>query len=284
MLNSTKTSLLILLLAVSLTGPLAGRCPVGDLNGDCRVDLRDLQVFAGQWLGAAGSSADINKDDEVGLNDFTLLAENWHRTGVPLVINELLASNTSCVYDPQGESDDWIEIYNASDASIDIGGMYLTDDPARPAMWQIPPGTIIPARGYLLVWADNDTDDAGLHANFKLDVEGEEVGLFDTDGRTLIDVISFGEQTTDISYGCYPDASDDLRFFGYPSPRAQNNGAYLGEVADTKFSHDRGFYDAPFSVTITTKTEGATILYTLDGRLPHDLSTRGCNQAGLEIF
>ena len=40
------------------------------------------------------------------------------------------------------------------------------------------------------------------------------------------------------------------------------------QVADTQFDHDRGFYDAPFSVAITTETAGATIRYTTDGSLP----------------
>jgi len=61
------------------------------------------------------------------------------------------------------------------------------------------------------------------------------------------------------------------------SPGAQNEGGYLGEVADTKFSHNRGFYDAPFYVTIATETEGATIYYTLDGSEPYDVSGRSAN-------
>ncbi|GAF67865.1 unnamed protein product, partial [marine sediment metagenome] len=124
-------------------------------------------------------------------------------------------------------------------------------------------------------WADNDTTDIGLHANFKLDADGEEIGLFDTDSITLIDSAAFGDQTTDISYGRYPDASDNLRFLGEPTPAAENNGAYLGEVADTKFSHKRGFYDTPFFVTIATETKDAVIYYTLDGTAPYELIGQG---------
>ena len=39
-------------------------------------------------------------------------------------------------------------------------------------------------------------------------------------------------------------------------------------VGDTKFSHDRGFYESPFEVTIATATPGATIVYTTDGSEP----------------
>ena len=105
---------------------------------------------------------------------------------IPLVINELMASNDTIIRDPQGQYDDWIEIYNYGTDAIDLGGMYLTDNLSAPTKWQFPANnstlTTIPAGGYLLVWADNDTADYGLHANFKLDAGGEEIGLFDSDG------------------------------------------------------------------------------------------------------
>ncbi|UCD27343.1 MAG: chitobiase/beta-hexosaminidase C-terminal domain-containing protein, partial [Planctomycetota bacterium] len=197
---------------------------------------------------------------------------------IPLVINEFMASNDSSVRDPQGQYDDWIEIHNFGSDAIDVGGFYLTDNLSIPTKWQILDGipilTTIPPQGYLLIWADNDIEYSGLHANFKLDAEGEEIALFDSDGSTLIDSIVYPDQTTDISFGRYPDANDDYRFFAYPTPGQQNIAAFLGQVADTKFSHNRGFYDTPFSVTIATETEGATIYYTLDGSEPYDLSGR----------
>jgi len=247
--------------------------PLGDLNFDRRVDFEDIQVLAQQWLSPPESSADLNNDEEVGMIDFALLAEDWHQSNVPLVINEFMASNNSKYADPQDEYDDWIEIYNASRVDIDVGGMYLTDDLTEPAKWQIPndnpSATTIPAGGYLVIWADGDTQDTGLHANFNLNAAGEELGLFNTDANTVIDSISFGQQTVDISYGRYPDASGNLRFFGYPTPGEENNAGYLDIVADTKFSQDRGFYDTPFSVTITSETEDATIYYTFDGSEPY---------------
>ena len=198
---------------------------------------------------------------------------------LPLVINELMASNSSVSRDPQGQYDDWIEIHNYGGDAIDIGGMYLTDNLSAPTMWRIPvnnpAATTIPPGGYLLIWADNDTNDAGLHANFKLSADGEEIGLFDSDGVTLVDSITFGDQTTDISYGRYPDANDNQLFFSFPSPGAQNVSVYSGDVAEAEFSHNRGFYTTPFSVTIATETDGAVIYYTLDGSEPFDTESSG---------
>jgi len=254
-------------------------CPVSDLNGDCEVNFLDIHVFAEQWLAPPESSADLDRDDEVDMSDFALLADQWHQTGIPLAINEFMASNSSCIRDPQGQYDDWVELYNYGTDAVNVGGMYLTDNLSVPTKWRIPISnsvvTTIPAGGYLLIWTDNDTTDAGLHANFKLDADGEELALFDTDGSTLIDSVAFGAQTTDISYGRYSDANDDQRFFGFPSPGWQNDDAYLGEVDDTKFSHKRGFYDTPFSVTIATETKDAVIYYTLDGTEPYNVANVG---------
>jgi hypothetical protein len=188
----------------------------------------------------------------------------------PLVINEFMASNRNSMQDAQDENDDWIEIYNTGGVPINIGGMYLTDDLSVPDKWRIPDSTIIQANGYLLIWADKGTGEDGLHTNFKLSAGGEQIGLFDTDGSTLIDGITFGEQTTDVSYGRFPDAADNWRLFDSPTPGAENNGGYIGEVPPLAFSHKRSFYDTPFTVTIATETEGASIFYTLDGSTPYD--------------
>ncbi|MHC4518979.1 MAG: lamin tail domain-containing protein, partial [Planctomycetota bacterium] len=191
-----------------------------------------------------------------------------------LRINEVMASNSGIIQDPQGEYDDWIELHNDGRDAVDAAGMYLTDDPETPKKWRIPTNdassTTIAPRGYLLIWADDDTTDAGLHAAFKLNAAGDRVLLFDGDGTTLIDSVEFDDQVVDVSYGRDSDAPDQWRFFGAPTPGSANADAYLGLVADTKFSHDRGFYEAPFYVTPTTKTDGASLYYTTDGSEPFD--------------
>ena len=222
------------------------------------------------------------KKTKISLPLFTLiwityLIGSANAAEIPLVINELMASNDTIIRDPQGQYDDWIEIHNYGVDTIDLGGMYLTDNLSAPTKWQFPVNnsalTTIPAGGYLLIWADDDTTDYGLHANFKLDAGGEELGLFDSDGVTLIDSVTFNEQTADISYGRFPNASDYWQAFGSPSPAAQNIGVYDGFVSDIEFSHERGFYDQSFYLTIATETEDATIYYTLDGTDPYDIES-----------
>jgi len=195
-----------------------------------------------------------------------------------LVINEFMASNNNNIQDTQEQYDDWIEIYNYGDEAVETGGLYLTDNLSDPVKWQIPLNnptmTTIQPGGHLLIWADGDTSDSGLHANFKLDAEGEEIALFKSDGTTMIDSVVFGEQTSDISYGRYPDGTDNWRYFGSPSPATENIGIYEGFVAEVQFSRQGGMCNQPFSVALATETEDAVIYYTLDGSEPYELGSR----------
>ena len=260
----------------------AGFCPEADLDGDCWVTLTDLKMFTLQWLNPEmcdeeGKCADFIAPEGIDFMDFTVLANDWQVRGAPpLVINEFMASDNSDsdINDPYGDYDDWIEIYNNSDANIDLAGMYLTDNLGNPTKWQVPAGypsqTTVPTDGFIVFWADDETSEGPLHTNFKLSADNEEIGLFATDGSTAIDTIVFGPQTTNISYGRYPDANDNLRFFPTPTPLADNNGAYLGEIEGVEFSKERGFYDSnyPFNLTIACVTPGVNIYYTTDGRSP----------------
>jgi hypothetical protein len=252
---------------ISVVQPL-----LGDFNTDYDVSWPDLLLFTKQWLDPAGSPADLNITNGVNFGDFAIMALNWRvGEGATLVINEILARNDLTNKDPQGEYDDWIELYNGGEEAVDVGGMYLTDDLDEPTKWRIPTGkplatTIAPGK-FLLIWADSDLTASGLHASFQIDAGGGEIALFDASGSTLIDHVSFDAQTADVSFGRQPDGSPELVTLN-PTPGASNNGAFLAVVADTKFSHDRGFYTEPFDVAITSATEGATIRYTIDGRTP----------------
>jgi hypothetical protein len=189
-----------------------------------------------------------------------------------VVINEFMAANDSVLADPQGQFNDWVELYNPGNGPVNVAGMYLTDNSDAPKKWQIPGDrpalTTIPAKGYLIVWLDNDTADTGLHANFGLNAGGEEIALFAADGVLLVDQVAFEGQLTDVSYGRFPDGGADWGFLDSPTPAAPNVRAYEGIVADIEFSHQRGFYDNPFEVAITCSTEDARIYYTLDGSEP----------------
>ena len=265
-----------------IAGVVGAVCPVGDLSRDCKVDFDDIRLYAEQWLDESGcfdpdcvepNCADIDGADGVNMFDFAILTRNWRRAGHPIMINELMASNSSFVRDPQEEYDDWLELYNGGAEAFDVGGMYLTNEISNPTKWRIPDNvsylTTIPSHGYLWIWADKDTGDSpGLHADFKIDADGGEVALFDSNGTALVDSVAFDLQGTNTSYGRYPDGSSAWRYFGTPTPAGINDGAYLGIVEDPQFSHKRGFYDRTFTLTIACETEDVLMYYSTNGTEP----------------
>ena len=145
-----------------------------------------------------------------------------------LLINEFLASNDSCCTDENGEYDDFIEIYNADDEAVDIGGMYITDDLAAPTEWQIPvtapDSTTVEPGGFLLLWADKQSEQGILHVEIKLSGGGEQIGLFTSDAtnNVPIDTLTYVAQHADTSYGRIPDGSDTWEYFTTPTPGASN--------------------------------------------------------------
>ena len=207
-------------------------CPVGDLDSNCSVGLGDLIIFASYWLDSPSGGANLDGLGDVDLSDFAILAEHWGDVGYELVINEVMTSNSETIEDPDeaGEYPDWIELYNYGSTPINTGGMSFNDSSN---LWMIPTNapaqTTIAPGGYLLFWADDDTEQGPLHTNFKLSASGDEVGLSASDG-TLIDRIVFGSQVTDDSYGRYPNGGPGWQTFVNPtSTPGSSNG---GESAD----------------------------------------------------
>ncbi len=132
----------------------------------------------------------------------------------PIVINELMAANTKSLTDPQGQHEDWLELHNLTNEVVNLSGMYLTDKEDNLTKWAFPENTTIPARGYLLVWLDEDGNaEEGLHANFKLSRNGETVALVDTDtrGNQVLDSVTFEKQERDVALGRWPNGNGELR-------------------------------------------------------------------------
>ncbi|HWB04344.1 MAG TPA: lamin tail domain-containing protein [Verrucomicrobiales bacterium] len=231
-----------------ISGPVITNPNLADTDGDNYSD--SVEISAGTDPASAAS------------HPSTLLA---------LRINEVLASNRNGLKDGYGGSEDWIEIFNPNATAVNLDNYYLTDDDGDLTKWSFP-AVSIPAGGYFLVFASgrDTTDPQGkVHTNFSLADTGEYLALVQSDGLTIDSQFSpeFPRQFTDVSYGYHP-SNGTLRFFGTPTPGAANNAGFDGAVADTAFSVNRGYYDTPFNLEITTPTPGATIRYTTDGSKP----------------
>ncbi len=210
--------------------------PAGDLSGQTAMTLTDTLYTA-----AIGPFADgqvifylITATDSEALQTLsdTLSFEVGYVPPV-LKINEFLASNNSFNQDPEEDGsdgdpfDDWFEIYNPGSSAADIAGMYVTDKLSSLTMWQIPAGdpskTTIPPGGFLLIWADKEMHQGVLHVDLKLSGSGEQLGLTAPNGTTVIDSLSFGPQTGDISFGRQPDGNSNWMSFTTPTPGTTNN-------------------------------------------------------------
>lgn len=140
---------------------------------------------------------------------FVFFTANGQLTGNGVVINEIMAQNNAYVTDEKGQYEDWIELYNTNDFEVDLSGFYLSDKGTDAAKWKIPQGTVIPANGYLVIWADDDVLDGPLHAAFKLSATGEEV-VFSDASLNRLDYVAFGPQTVNLGYARIPNGTGNF--------------------------------------------------------------------------
>jgi hypothetical protein len=194
-----------------------------------------------------------------------------------LLINEFMADNSTTLIDSDGDSPDWIELWNPGSLPVNLAGYYLTDNPDTPNKWALPSITL-QANQFLVIFAsgkDRIGPGSELHTDFQLDKStGSHLALTRENGDgtflTLSAFALYPKQVEDVSYGAYGNDSPlSVGFFTNPTPGAANDSSAVdGFVADTSFTVDRGLYSNPFTTTITTPTPGATLIYTLDGTAP----------------
>jgi hypothetical protein len=160
-----------------------------------------------------------------------------------IVVNEILASNDTGATDEAGDTEDWIELYNNNDFAVDLSGFYLTDNATSLQKWTIPAGTIIAAKGYLIVWADEESTEGPLHASFKLSAGGETVVLSDT-LVIVLDSVVYGAQTTDMGYARIPNGTGA---FVIQTPTFNANNENATGTAETDPGGHIRIYPNPFS-------------------------------------
>ena len=148
--------------------------------------------------------------------------ENYHAmtlaiTPSDVVINEVMAGNTRTLAAEDGQYYDYIELANTSGADVDISGWYLSDDAADNMAWRVPEGTVVPANGYLLLYASGRGE--GLHANFRLSAEGEAAVLTNDKGQ-IVSIADYDILDADQAYSRRADGSYTTELA--PSPGAAN--------------------------------------------------------------
>jgi len=184
-------------------------------------------------------------------------------------LTEFLASNDNGLADEDGDRPDWIELHNPTAQTVNLLDWSLTDDPDLPGKWRLP-ATNLAAGSYLVVFAsgkDRAVPGLRLHANFALNAAGEYLALFPPEGGVPATEFApaYPAQQPDISHGF---RLGQQLFFPVPTPGAANGAGFADFVADTRFSHGRGYHEQAFDLVITCATPDATIRYTTNGVAP----------------
>ncbi len=186
-----------------------------------------------------------------------------------IILNEIMSSNLNVLYDEDGDTPDWIELFNNSSDVIDLSGYGLSDDTLNTQKWRFHTVELSPGEYKIVYASGKDRQDYTLHTNFKVNAGGECIFLSDTAG-TIIDQVDVPPCGANISYARKMDG--DLSWiFQLPTPGTANIGEeFLGYADSVVFSDPAGFYRNRVAVSLTAGE--SQIVYTLDGSEPDETS------------
>jgi hypothetical protein len=189
-----------------------------------------------------------------------------------VVINEICPANADINFDPAFYNfSGWVELYNKGTAAVNITGYYLSNEESIKTKWQLPYGSIVPAKGYLIIWCDEEN--YKLHTNFKLHNDGETLLLYNG-SLAEADRVAFPKQFTNISYGRLTDGDVNWEYQVTPSPGIKNDGAKGAQrVGEPLFSVSAGRFSGAQTLSLSHSDSKAVIRYTTNGSEPDMTST-----------
>ena len=165
------------------------------------VDARDIQYY----IYAENNDAAIFSPERAEKEFYQIPVVSG------LVINEIMAGNSTSVPDQDGEYDDWVELYNGNNFSLNLNGYYLSDNENDLFKWSFPNISISP-NDYLIIWCDTaGSSQVGLHTTYRLSAEQEEVYLSDPNGN-VIDAVHFVNMITDQGYARVPNGTGIMKY------------------------------------------------------------------------
>jgi hypothetical protein len=256
------------------------------------------QYWAAELFTSVGSSSggfisseaviDLPSDNALSLVAcFTPLSDEEKVTQglTPVRINEVSAANSIFVND-YWKHNDWVELYNTTDSPVNVEGMYLSDNLAKPKKYQISKGetlaeTIIPAHGYLVVWCDKLDPVSQLHADFKLDADGGDMILTAAD-ESWCDQITYTQHQGNESVGRYPDGHTDVFAMNIPTIARPNIlSSYLTVVEQPQGA---GIHDIMADATAQISVRYAEGCLTIRSMSADALQVRLTNLAGQSVM
>ena len=192
-----------------------------------------------------------------------------------IAISEVMTSNQDFLAESNGETYDWIELYNRGSQPVNLAGYGLTDNTGNPGKFRLPDKTLAPGEYYTVLASGLANDQTikknYVHTTFKLSAGGEVLALFNAEG-ILQDKLTIDALPRGLSVGRMAQ-QDGIFYFTQPTPGTANANPSSGFVADPKADIPAGSYPSAQTVTISCATEGAAIYYTTDGTVPTAGST-----------
>lgn len=189
-----------------------------------------------------------------------------------VLINEYSVSNYADFVDDLGGYEDWIELYNAGVAPVNLTGYHLATKTSNLNKWTFGSGVTINPGAFLRIWASNANVNTGpnLHTNFKLKQCQNDKIIFSNASSVILDSLTLKKTQITHSRGRTTNGASTWSVFDLPTPNASNNTAtpYLGYAPTPVMSLVQGFYPSAITLTITCSDPSATIKYTLNGTSP----------------
>jgi hypothetical protein len=139
-----------------------------------------------------------------------------------VVINEFQAANETGTTDATGAREDWLELHNHGNRTVSLAGWTASDDLDEPDKHELAAELSIPAGGFLLLFASGAPERGADHLDFKLDRDGEAIGIYGPEGQP-VDQLEYGTQLPDQSAARMPDASADWQLTDSPTPGESNS-------------------------------------------------------------
>ena len=254
----------------------------------------ELRVVTPLPVGTATVSLRVRATDLSGLNVETVLSLLVLDPQVR--INEVLTVSTSASLplDQEGNTQDWIELYNELDQPVSMAGWHLSDNAESPNKWTFPE-VVIPSHGYFLIFASGSgaTPTSGPpHTNFSLSQQGERLILSRPNG-SISGEINLPEQFPNATWGV-GNGGVETGYLRTPTPSAVNSLLAPQGRVEVFFDVPHGHKIAAFPLTLSTTLGDAVIHYTLDGSVPTAASPvyatplmitpiAGTNQSGVRI-
>lgn len=186
-----------------------------------------------------------------------------------ILINEICTGTDTLEY--KGYSCDWVELYNAGAADVNLKGYALSDNPKKPRKHVIDCDAVIIPGGHVVVLC-NDLG-TGLNAGFKLSSDGGEQVLLSDPTEEVIDQVTTPTVRDDYSYGRLTDGADSWGIFDIATPGKRNSNS-KALCATPVISPTAGFFTTTQKASITCDNPKATIYYTTDGSTPTKTSKK----------